>query len=41
MDVRTYFGALWVEFSTIVLEDCKLYFMPWRQARDVSDIRYR
>lgn len=41
MALREYFGAVWVEFSKAFVEDCRFHFMPWRQARSVSSIRYR
>lgn len=37
MDVRGYFNALWVEFSAIVLEDCRHYFAPWMRLRRARD----
>ncbi len=37
MDVRTHFKALWVEFSAIVLEDCRLYFAPWMRMRRIRN----
>lgn len=37
MDMRTHLKALWVEFSAIVLEDCRLYFAPWMRLRRARD----
>ena len=38
MDMRTHLKALWVEFSKAFVEDCRYYFMPWRQIRRIRDL---
>ena len=37
MALRGYFGALWVEFSKVFVEDCRFYFMPWMRMKRESN----